>query len=158
MAEISATGWKLQQRELLRAAFAPAFVKYTELVNKVHDPDDWRKYLEFIAKQVGLEEPSLRNNPHDSLTLVNISIGSFSVAAKPMVVPMAPKKEEKDVLDVTDVQVIEDRSAAPVPPMAAAPPTDFAADLDELVPTTAVEVPEPVLMELEAFLDEVMPQ
>ena len=76
--------WKAEQREILRAAFAPAFVSYAQLVAKVNEPDDWRKYLEFIARQCGLEEPTAKSGVHDGLATVNINIGGFSRSAAPM--------------------------------------------------------------------------
>jgi len=84
MTKAQTAQWKNEQRELLRAAFGPAFVKYSEMVHKVNEPDDYRKYLEFIARQVGLEEPTLKTSPHDGLTTVQINIGQFHQAARPV--------------------------------------------------------------------------
>jgi hypothetical protein len=78
----SPNAWKTEQREILRAAFGPAFTRYCEMVNKEDDPDTYRKYLEFIAKQVGLEEPTLKNGPHDGLATVQINIGQFHQSAR----------------------------------------------------------------------------
>jgi hypothetical protein len=73
--------WKNEQREILRASFPTAFVKYTELVNKVNEPDDWRKYLDFIARQVGWR-PDQSQRPHDNLACVNINIGGLRLACR----------------------------------------------------------------------------
>jgi hypothetical protein len=80
-------------------------VRYTEMVNKVDEPDDYRKYLEFIAKQVGLEEVVPKSSPHDNLTTVHINIGQFHQAARPIsAVPFAAVRSTEDVEDVEEVQ------------------------------------------------------
>lgn len=148
MSKAQANQWKTEQRELLRAAFGPAFVKYSEMVHKVNEPDDYRKYLEFIARQVGLEEPTLKTSPHDGLTTVHINIGQFHQAAKPINAPPFERAPMADVVDVADTtplmldspqgnwmqhaQVISGDVLDAVP--ASTQSDDFEALLDALVP------------------------
>jgi len=106
----STAQWKSEQREILRAAFAPGFVKYAELVNKVNEPDDWRKYLDFIARQVGLEEPASKAGPHDGFAMVNINIGGFTRTAIPLQ-GLAPALVEE-----VPPTVDEPTESEPVPP------------------------------------------
>jgi len=111
MTKVTATHWKNEQREILRAAFGPAFTRYTEMVNKVDVPDDYRKYLEFIAKQVGLEEPTLKNGPHDGLATVQINIGHLHQSARALgSVPFSPAP----VIEAEDVQEVPALQAPPV--------------------------------------------
>ena len=97
--------WKAEQREILRAAFAPAFLKYSELVTRIHEPDDWRKYLEFIARQTGLEEPAAKSSAHDGLAMVSINIGAFSRTAAPMTMVVPPPAQHLTPEDVAALPV-----------------------------------------------------
>lgn len=116
MSKVNINAWKNDQREILRAAFGPAFIKYTEMVNQVHEPDDYRKYLEFIAKQVGLEEPTLKTGPHDGLTTVQINIGAFHQSARAVSSAPFSVRSTEDVEDVGVLEPMRDLAHAVMDP------------------------------------------
>lgn len=130
--------WKNEQRELLRAAFPGAFVRYTELAYASGETDDMRKYVEFIAKQLALEEAAPKVDPNAGLTMVQINIGSMHRSVRPAGLHIAPAQAE----------VVE-----------ALPTTHVAEVIQQVVPKAAaqalatVEPPEERFAEFEQLLD-----
>ena len=98
--------WKNEQRELLRAAFPGAFVRYTELAYASGETDDMRKYVEFIAKQLALEEAAPKTDPNAGLTMVQINIGSMHKTAAPAGIHIG--RSEPDILDALPVPRVAD--------------------------------------------------
>ncbi len=135
--------WKHEQRALLRAAFAPAFVKYTELAYASGETDDMRKYVEFLAKQLALEEPGLKNDPNAGLTMVQINIGNMHRTAGPMngVIPREAREQPVDVIDATPSEVIVQYApkAALQAIASLEPPEELHADFDRLMDSLQLE-------------------